>query len=182
MAQTSLTQGLPEIINGDFSYASKYETEVSFPAVINNGEIRNLSIRCDTISIPGRNLRTVMNGNIYGPPHDIVQGYTFGEVSASFYLSSDMRELRLFHEWQDSIVDKDTYDLNYYKETVGTVKIFSLDKKENRVFGIELEEAFPKTIEPIALGHSSSNTINKVGISFQFRRWKDTGIGSLAEL
>ena len=174
MAQTSLTQGLAEILNGDFSYASKYETEVSFPAVINNGEIRNLSIRCDTISIPGRNLRTVMNGNIYGPPHDIVQGYTFGEVSASFYLSSDMRELRLFHEWQDSIVDKDTYDLNYYKETVGTVKIFSLDKKENRVFGIELEEAFPKTIEPIALGHASPNTINKVGISFQFRRWKET--------
>ena len=182
MAQIPLVQGFAELISGDFSYASKYETEISFPAVVSNKELRNLSIRCDTISIPGRNLRTVMNGNIYGPPHDIVQGYTFGEVSASFYLSSDMRELRLFHEWQDSIVDKDTYDLNYYKETVGTVKIFSLDKKENRVFGIELEEAFPKTIEPIALGHASPNTINKVGISFQFRRWKDTGIGSLAGL
>ena len=139
MAQIPLVQGFAELISGDFSYASKYETEISFPAVVSNKELRNLSIRCDTISIPGRNLRTVMNGNIYGPPHDIVQGYTFGEVSASFYLSSDMRELRLFHEWQDSIVDKDTYDLNYYKETVGTVKIFSLDKKENRVFGIELE-------------------------------------------
>ena len=180
-ATISLVQGFAELISGDFSYASKYETEISFPAVpnnfarpFNNQETRNLSIRCDTISIPGRNLRTVMNGNIYGPPHDIVQGYTFGEVSASFYLSSDMRELKLFHEWQDSIVDENTYDLNYYKETVGTVKIFSLDKNEQRVFGIELEEAFPKTIEPIALGHSSSNTINKVGISFQFRRWKET--------
>ena len=64
-----------------------------------------------------------MNGNIY-PPHEMVQGQTFGEVSASFYLSNDMRELRLFHEWQDSIVDTDTFDLNYYKETVGTVRIF----------------------------------------------------------
>jgi len=164
---------------GDFSYASKYEAEISFPATVNNRELRNLAIRCDTISMPGRNLRTVMNGNIYGPPHEIVQGYTFGEVSASFYLSSDMNELRLFQEWQDSMVDKDTYDLNYYKETVGTVRIFSLDKQERKVYGLTLEEAFPKTIEPVALGHGSSNTINKVGISFQYRRWKDTGINQL---
>ena len=176
----TLQQGLANLRSGDFSYANKYEAEISFPAVVNNSEMRNLSIRCDTISIPGRNLRTVMNGNIYGPPHEIVQGYTFGEVSASFYLSNDMRELRLFHEWQDSIVDTETFDLNYYKETVGTVRIFSLDKEERKVFGIELMEAFPKTIEPISLGHSSANTINKVGISFQYRRWKDTGINQLA--
>ena len=123
----TLQQGLANLRSGDFSYANKYEAEISFPAVVNNSEMRNLSIRCDTISIPGRNLRTVMNGNIYGPPHEIVQGYTFGEVSASFYLSNDMRELRLFYEWQDSIVDTETFDLNYYKETVGTVRIFSLD-------------------------------------------------------
>ena len=79
-------------------------------------------------------------------------------------------------------MDTETFDLNYYKETVGTVRIFSLDKEERKVFGIELMEAFPKTIEPISLGHSSANTINKVGISFQYRRWKDTGIGSLVGL
>lgn len=182
MAQTTVQQGLSTLMNGDFSYASKYETEISFPSVINNQQMRNLSIRCDSISIPGRNLRTVMNGNIYGPPQEMVQGYTFGEVSATFYLSSDMRELRLFYAWQDSIVDNSTYDLNYYKETVGTVKIFSLDKNENKVFGLELVDAFPKTIEPIAVGHASPNTINKVGISFQFRRWKDIDIGSLVGL
>ena len=173
MAQTSLLQGFANLRAGDFSYASKYEAEISFPAKINTIEMRNLSIRCDTVTMPGRNLRTVMNGNIYGPPHEMVQGYTFGEVSASFYLSTDMNELRLFHAWQDSMVDGDTFDLSYYKETVGTVKIFSLDKQEQRVYGLELMEAFPKTIEPISLGYASPNTINKVGISFQYRRWKE---------
>ena len=172
MAQTTVQQGLSTLMNGDFSYASKYETEISFPSVINNQQMRNLSIRCDSISIPGRNLRTVMNGNVYGPPHEMVQGTTFGEIAATFYLSSDMRELKTFHEWQDKIVNPNTYDLNYYKETVGVVKIFSLDKSENRTFGIELVEAFPKTIDPIQVGHASPNTINKVGVTFQYRYWK----------
>ena len=170
MAQVSLTQGLAALSSSDFSYASKYETEITFQGITNKD--RNLTIRCDNITMPGRNLRTVMNGNVYGPPHEMVQGTTFGEIAATFYLSSDMRELKTFHEWQDKIVNPDTYDLNYYKETVGVVKIFSLDKSENRTFGIELVEAFPKTIDPIQVGHASPNTINKVGVSFQYRYWK----------
>ena len=173
MAIATIEQGFANFRRTDFSYANKYETEISFPAVISNIEKRNLSIRCDNITMPGRNLRTVMNGNVYGPPHEIVQGTTFGEISASFYLSSDMRELKSFHDWQDSMVDPSTYDLNYYKETVGVVKIFSLDKSEKRTFGIELVEAFPKTINPIQVGHASNNTINKVEVSFQYRYWKD---------
>ena len=173
MALSTIQQGFANLRKGDFSYANRYESEISFPAVVSNIEKRNLSIRCDNITMPGRNLRTVMNGNIYGPPHEMVQGTTFGEISASFYLSSNMRELKLFHEWQDSIVNPSTYDLNYYKETVGVVKIFTLDKNEKRTFGLELIEAFPKTVNPIQVGHASGNTINKVEVSFQYRNWKE---------
>ena len=36
-------------------------------------------------------------------------------------MSSDMRELRLLEEWQDAVVDPETFDINYYKEYVGAV-------------------------------------------------------------
>ena len=41
---------------------------------LKNSETARVSFRCDTISIPGRNLRTQINGNIYGLSHEVVQG------------------------------------------------------------------------------------------------------------
>jgi len=183
MAQTTTVQGLASLMRGDFSYASKYEVEITFPGSLNFRQgIREMTLRCDTVSIPGRNLRTVGDFNVYGPPIEVVQGQTFGEISTSFYLSSDMRERRIMEDWQDSVVDPNTFDLNYYDEYVGQLKVFLLDKEERKVYGVELREAYPKSIDVIALGHASSNTINKLGVSFQYRYWKRLDIGSTVGL
>lgn len=140
------------------------------------GEVsRRISFRCDTISIPGRNLRTQMNGNIYGPPHEMVQGQTFAPISASFYCGTDMAERYFFEEWQKVSYNPDTYNVNYYKEYVGALEIYQLDEQDNRTYGIRLEEAFPKTIGEIAYGHASSNQINKVNIEFAYRHWRNLG-------
>ena len=175
MANVSTVQGLAELIKGDFSYASKYEIELRFPASVSfpaNNALRNLTLRCDTVSIPGRNLRTVGDFNVYGPPIEVVQGQTFGEIQTSFYLSTDMRERKLMEDWQDAVVDPETFDLNYYDDYVGELKVFLLDKAEKRVYGVELREVYPKSVDVIALGHASPNTINKLGVSFQYRYWK----------
>ena len=63
-----------------------------------------------------------------------------------------------FEEWQKVSYNPDTYDLNYYKEYVGAVEIYTLNEKDERTTGIRLVEAFPKTIGGIPLGHSSNNT------------------------
>ena len=82
-----------------------------------------------------------------------MQGQTFGEISTTFYASSDMRERKLMEDWQDAVVDPDSFDLNYYDDYVGELKVFLLDKQEKRVYGVELREAYPKSIDVIALGH-----------------------------
>ena len=110
--------------------------------------------------------------NVYGPPIEVVQGQTFGEIQTSFYLSTDMRERKLMEDWQDAVVDPETFDLNYYDDYVGELKVFLLDKAEKRVYGVELREVYPKSVDVIALGHASPNTINKLGVSFQYRYWK----------
>ena len=136
---------------------------------------RRISFRCDSISIPGRNLRTQMNGNIYGPPHEMVQGQTFAPVQATFYCGTDMAERYFFEEWQKVTYNPNTYNINYYKEYVGGIEIYQLDEQDNRTYGIKLEEAFPKTIGEIAYGHGSSNTINKVTVEFAYRYWRNLG-------
>ena len=164
---------LDGLANNGFTYANRYEVEITIPKKTDQST-RELNIRCESISIPGRNLRTVGDFNIYGPPIEVVQGNTFGEVSASFYLSNDMSERILMEEWQNTVINPETYDLSYYKEYTGGLKVFLLDrdKDERRIYGVELFEVYPKAIEVIALSHASTNTINKLGVSFQYRNWK----------
>ena len=174
-----------------YSKANRYEVVIALPSGTNNPEAgdsaqsgnllsqlhgetaRRISFRCDSISMPGRNLRTQMNGNIYGPPHEMVQGQTFADVEATFYCGSDMAEKYFFEEWQKVSYNPQSYDLNYYKEYVGAVDIFALNEKNERTTGIRLVEAFPKTIGGIPFAHASSNTINKISVSFAYRYWRN---------
>ena len=174
-----------------YSKANRYEVVIGLPSGTNNAEAgdsaqsgnlisqlhgetaRRISFRCDSISLPGRNLRTQMNGNIYGPPHEMVQGQTFAEVAASFYAGSDLAERYFFEEWQKVSYNPETYNINYYKEYVGAVEIYTLNEKNERTYGVRLEEAFPKTVDAIAVGHSSNNTLNKVNVSFAYRYWRN---------
>jgi len=174
-----------------YSKANRYEVVIGLPSGTNNPEAgdsaqsgnllsqlhgetaRRISFRCDSISMPGRNLRTQMNGNIYGPPHEMVQGQTFAEVAATFYMGSDMAERYFFEEWQKVTYNPDTYNINYYKEYVGAVEIYALNEKDERTMGVRLEEAFPKTIDAIPFGHASNNTINKCSVSFAYRYWRN---------
>ena len=134
---------------------------------------RRISFRCDSISIPGRNLRTQMNGNIYGPPHEIVQGQTFAPVEATFYCGSDLAERYFFEEWQKITYNPDTYNINYYKEYVGSVEIYQLNEQDERTYGCKLEEVFPKTVAAQAYGHGNSNQIQKVSVEFAYRYWRN---------
>ena len=161
------------VTSGDFQGAGEAAMATNVLSRLGGETARRISFRCDSISIPGRNLRTQMNGNIYGPPHEIVQGQTFAPVEATFYCGSDLAERYFFEDWQKITYNPDTYNINYYKEYVGSVEIYQLNEQDERTYGCKLEEVFPKTVAAIAYGHGSSNTINKVSVEFAYRYWRN---------
>ena len=161
------------VTNGAFQDAGETAMSANVLANLHGEAARRISFSCDSISIPGRNLRTQMNGNIYGPPHEIVQGQTFAPVEATFYCGSDLAERYFFEDWQKITYNPDTYNINYYKEYVGSVEIYQLNEQDERTYGCKLEEVFPKTVAAIAYGHGSSNTINKVSVEFAYRYWRN---------
>ena len=177
-----------------YAKANRYEVVIGLPSGVSQGSedtagksalagnvqgqlagetARRISFRCDSISIPGRNLRTQVNSNIYGPTHEIVQGLTFAEVQATFYCGSDLAERYFFEEWQKVSYNPDTFNINYYKEYVGAVDIYQLNERDERTYGVRLEEAFPKTVGEIAYGHASANQINKVTVAFSYRKFRN---------
>ena len=134
---------------------------------------RRISFRCDSISIPARSLRTQTNNNQYGPIHQIAQGQTYAPVEASFYCGSDLAERYFFEEWQKITYNPDTYDINYYKEYIGSIEIYQLNEQDERTYGCKLEECFPVTIGALPYGHSNSNQIQKISVEFAYRYWRN---------
>tara|TARA_B100001996_G_scaffold382640_1_gene375037 strand:- start:2065 stop:2787 length:723 start_codon:yes stop_codon:yes gene_type:complete len=139
---------------------------------VGDGTARETSLKCENISFPGRNLDTTPDTNIYGPAREIVQGYSYAEVTGVFQCSSDLREKRLFETWQRLAYNPQTWSMGYYNDYVGSIQIYQLDENDNRRYGVELVEAFPKTIAAQTLDYNAVNQQQKVSVSFSYRYWK----------
>ncbi len=135
-------------------------------------ESRQVSMRCESINLPGRNLNSATDSNIYGPTREIVNGVTYAEdITMTFQASSNLEERVFFEEWQALAFDERSWNVGYYNDYVSTVDIYVLDKQNNRRFGIKLHEVFPKTINATDLSQSANNEIIKIGVVFAFRYW-----------
>ena len=140
---------------------------------IGRGEQRDMSMQCNKIEFPGRNLDTVADTNIYGPTREIVNGFSFAEITANFYQSSNYKEKQFFETWQRLSYDPNTWAMQYYDDYVGKIQIYSLDNDGLRRYGVELIECFPKTIAAQQLDALPSTTAQTCDVSFSYRYWRN---------
>ena len=138
-----------------------------------DGTVRKTGLRCESISFPGRNLDTSPDTNIYGPTREVVNGFSFAEVTGTFVCSSDMREKLFFETWQRLAFDPQSWALGYYDDYVGAVDIHQLDENDNKRYGVQLIEAFPKNIEAQSLGYGQNDTLHRINVTFSYRYWKN---------
>ena len=155
-----------------YAIPNRFEV-VIIPPGAGSSDSRKVSMRCETVTIPGRNLNTLTDGNPYGPTREIVDGVTYAEdISMTFQASSGLEERVFFEDWQELAFNKQTWNVGYYNDYVSTVEIYLMDRQDQRRYGIKLIEAFPKTIGPTELSHASNNEIIKIPVSFSFRYWE----------
>jgi hypothetical protein len=154
--------------------ANRFETIFNLPTALQVSYERqkNLNIRLESVSFPGKNIRTVTNENTYGPTYEIAQGLTYGEeVSMTFLLQNNHEQRWIFNSWQDMIVSPTTYNVSYYNDYIGQVMVFQIDEQGKTSAGIILKDVYPKTIGAIEMSNASSNELVKTTIGFTFREW-----------
>ena len=171
--------------NEGYAQPNRYEVLILPPAKVGGGgqqnifsgterqsDARAISLRAQNVTLPGRNLATSQESNVYGPDREIVEGVTYADdISMSFQSSSGLAERVFFENWQKQAFDEKTWNIGYYNDYIGTVEIYVLDKQEHRRYGIKLWEAFPKTIGANELAYDSNDQIMLVPVSFTFRYW-----------
>jgi len=140
-----------------------------FEAVPSGKDDSHMWMRAESVTMPGRNIRTVTNENIYGPTHEMAQGLTYAEtVDITFYLSADHFERNYFRKWMEFIYKPNTNDLEYYNRYIVPMSIYQLDKDTKPTAGVTLTEVFPKTLGPVEFSNSSSD-IGRQQVSFAFK-------------
>ena len=169
-ADSSAFSKLTQALAADgFAYPNRYEVMVFGPA---GGDTRILSLRCESVTLPGRNLASATDTNIYGPTREIVEGVTFAEdVSMTFQSSPGLKERVFFENWQKLAFNEKTWNVSYYEDYVGSVEIFLLDRQDKKQYGLKLHEAYPKTIGGTELSYATNNEIVRITIGFSFRYW-----------
>ena len=88
-------------------------------------------------------------------------------------LSSDLKERRVFETWQRLAFDPQSWSMGYYDDYTGSIQIYQLDEQNNRRYGIELIECFPKTVGALGYAAPVGGALQTVTINFSFRYWKN---------
>jgi len=159
-----------------YALPSRYDVIITSPG---EGDARKVSMRCETIDLPGRALNTSTDSNMYGIAPEIVDGITFGGTLAmNFQASSDLEERVFFESWQEMAWDKGTWNVKYYKDYIKEIEIYVLDVKNTRRYGIRLMECFPKEIGPTSLDWGPAGDIIKIPITMQYKYWDTLDINN----
>ena len=137
------------------------------------GTTRKTGLQCESIEFPGRNLDTAPDSNIYGPTREIVQGYSYAEITGVFRCSSDLREKLFFETWQRLAYNPQTWSMGYYDDYSGALEIHQLDQQDRRRYGVQLIECFPKNIAAQSLAATQATDVQKISVTFSYRYWKN---------
>ena len=135
---------------------------------------RTTNMMCESFSFPGKNLVSSPDTNMYGAEKEVVTGETFGDITSTFYLSSDLREKRYFNAWQAIATASEAggFTLGYYDDYVGRIQISQLDEKDNKTYSCTLIDCFPKTVSDLAVNQAIASDIQKLTVTWTYRYWK----------
>jgi hypothetical protein len=135
--------------------------------------LRGLQLRAESVQLPGRNLSTSDDPNIYGPIRTVADGVSFAEdINVTFQCSTELWERKFFEYWQEHCFDKESWNMKYYNDYVGSLSIFLLDKQDKRRFGLKCMECYPKTLVGMDLNYAPATDIAKLTVGFVFRYWE----------
>ena len=164
--QTLLNFDLESIISSAIS------GNFSAKNLINNP--RDISMLCDSVSIPGKQIST-LDYQAQKQAIKIPYGTLHDDVSLTFLLTNDYYMKSMFDQWINNIVNSDTYGVSYKKDIVTDVIIQQLDEQNTPIYGVKLEGAFPTTMNEIVLSNESTDTIQKLNVSFSYDRYVPQG-------
>ena len=174
-AFATMQQGLAELRAGGAALASHYEVMIFPPALhpATQDEKRSISMRCESVAMPGMNLASSPDVNMYAVQQEVVDGVTFsGSTNMVFTASQNFSERKFFEQWQGLAWKRNSWNIGYYDDYVGSAEIYLLDRSHKKVFGVKLFDVFPKEINGTDLSYAPASGAGlKLTVQMQYKYW-----------
>ena len=157
----------------DVARPNKYTVKILKPPVRRN---RYVEYMAESVSFPGQNLRASTDLLRYGPQREVAHAFTYGPFSMTFICTTGQPEKKFFENWQDHMVNKESWEARFYEEYISNIELISLDRKEEDSYKVTVYEAYPKTINSQEYSYGANGAYQTVTIEFAFRWWDSVNI------
>jgi len=134
---------------------------------------RDISILCQSVSLPGRNISTFEHQD-YKQANKFPYTFIDDDITIEFLLTNDYYMRKMFDNWMSNIFSADSYIVGFKENYAVDVIIQQLDQKNVPVYGVKLEKAFPITMDAIEL-NQESQTLMKMSVTFAYDKYVPEG-------
>lgn len=148
-------------------------------------DAKQLVFFCDAINIPGATINAVDHRRLGLGPLDRRPGQILpAEITASFMLDQNGRNLNFFQEWVNSVFEIDPRtvlnegqngalfgEVHYHDYYATTMRISTYDVSANEITEITAYEVWPFVLGDVTLGWAQNDEFARVQVNFQVRSW-----------
>jgi hypothetical protein len=153
---------------GGFANTNRFEVDITFPNANTSAEV--ITLVSEAINFPGRQIETLDYDRGYrANTIKIPTGYSNEEFNITFRLTNDFFVKKLFDEWQRIIFNSRTQKVSYLKEYARDITIHSLNKENEKTFGVKMFDCYPTTVGAIEKTNESQDEILRMQVTFTFK-------------
>ena len=139
---------------------------VTVSPIVSLGFQKRFQLACFQAQIPGSNIATTDKDIGF---RSVAYQKIFSDVILGFYVGGDLRELRFWQDWIDTIIDNQTNVHAYYKDYVGNVQITQGNRQQKPVAKWTLHDAYPKQVDPVQLDYGSNDAVMTCNVTITYR-------------
>jgi hypothetical protein len=166
----------------DLARPAKFDVNIPIPVAlasyITTG--RNLSMRCESVDMPGRTFSTVEKKMGSAPIEKFPYQTQYNESTFTFMLSDNMNEKIFFDAWMELINPTTNFNFQYKLNYAVDVSINQYDVTNNLTYAAVLREAYPLAINQIDMEWSSDG-YHKLAVVFAYKQWNNNTVSALGQ-
>jgi len=137
----------------------------------------HLVLQPETVQIPGSQIGSFEN-QTFRNPTKYPNIRTYEDVSMVFPITRKFSIVKFFKQWHDQIVSKDDWTVAYRDDYAVDLLIEQLDRNDNVVFDVTLENAWPVGVNSLDLDAAGSDVVSKIAVTFTYEKFKDSSTGN----
>ncbi|MDB4372908.1 hypothetical protein N9Z53_03940 [Mariniblastus sp.] len=184
--------GLKAAASKGQGFARSNAFQVTLPSLNSGYDSRELNVLCSNVNLPGRQIMT--QERLIGiKGRKMPNGFASDDINMTFYVMNNFTIKEYFEEWQQRVVNQNTFEIGYPTDYAKDVTIsqlkrgMALDLPIDKFFGFNIDidiatrdsisytckllDAFPTTMNSIELNNELDGLV-QLQVQLSYRNWK----------